>query len=105
MPAVESAIAFISRSGPTSSGVIAWRAGSISDIVLPCTTAAMIRCCTEICSEKISVAITSAFSAFANWPSCTISFFCGTRSAITPPTSERKICGIAVASVIAPSIE
>ena len=68
MPAELSATAFISRSRPTTSGIIAWRAGIISAIVMPCTTEAANRCQSSIVCVRISAPITRAFSTETNCP-------------------------------------
>ena len=67
IPAVDNAVAFISRTVPTISGVIACRAGNIRDMAVPWTTAAIIRWTTATSPLITSAAITSAFTPFTNW--------------------------------------
>ncbi len=101
MPALFSAIALVSRSGATMSGIIDCRAGIISDITMPCTTALAIRYSTRSQPPATSAASTSAFATLTDCPACT-RYLRGSRSASTPPGSESVSIGTDCASDMMP---
>ena len=102
MPAELSATAFMRRSRPTTSGIIAWRAGIISAIVMPCTTEAANRCQSSIVFVRIRAPITRAFSTETNCPAWSTIFF-GARSARRPPNMLSTSMGRDEARAIPPS--
>jgi hypothetical protein len=102
MPMAFRATAFINLSLSTSCGIMAWRAGIINGITLPCTKDTTRKCTHVIVSVEIDKAMNRATIKDTAWPACMI-LFLSNRSAITPPKRANIRAGTALAAVTTPS--
>lgn len=97
-----STTAFAIFSRPTRSPMKAWRAGPTNEKHAPWMNPARMSCQNSSRSKAIIVATQAEFTAMIDCETqSTVRF--GSRSAMTPPTSERSSWGTPKARVTAPS--
>jgi len=87
---------------PTSSGIMACRAGPSKQKARPVHAAAATRCQNAIIPIVTRIAISRAMTAWKAWDTCSSPRF-GTRSAMAPPRREKSNRGIPKAKLTIPT--